>query len=100
MSYADTFGRDREGRYLFSVFCDRCLAAAGAAEDLPDGGTDAVVEVPLDFALLLHQTWVGEEQPKPRRAGDLVGWCQQARVIVAREHAVAGAQLELFGAAT
>ena len=78
-------------------FVARCLDAACAAPDHPDGGSMAVVEVPLEEARALHATWIGEGYGEPRRAGDLVGWCQGARVVV--DGAVADArQLALFGA--
>ena len=82
------------------AFCARCLDAACAAPDQPDGGSTAIVEVPLEEARALHATWIGEGYDEPRRAGDLVGWCQSARVVVARGESVASAQLALFGAAS
>lgn len=85
---------------LLSSISSRCLAAACAAPPHPHGGTLAVVEVSLAEALALHATWIGEHYGKPRGPGDLVGWCQGARVMVKRDHAAAGVQLALFGAAT
>ncbi len=96
MSYVELFGRDHDGRYLFSVFCQRCLATTCAA---PEGGPEAVVEVTLEEGRRLHQTWVGDGYDEPRLGGDLVGWCQSARVVVAGSGIPHHRQLELWGVA-
>jgi hypothetical protein len=91
---------DAFGPYPPPSFSSRCLAAACAATDHPEGGSTAVVEVTLEEALELHRTWIGDDQSEPRLPGDLVGWCQGARVMVARGEAPDARQLALFGAAT